>query len=110
MNQTVGAGGVTGSIETDGTIGVLGSSNILTWNLLLNDGTSTFDFLGPLSGANSAIEIEGADLSATATQLLFSFSGSDGGIALFQAPSPGSGVDYWRPAANDNDCARRACR
>lgn len=41
VNQTIGAGGVTGDIITDGTIGVLGAADIVSWNLLLNDGTNT---------------------------------------------------------------------
>jgi hypothetical protein len=81
VNQTIGAGGVTGFIETDGTIGVLGAgtADILDWNLLLNDGNTTVDMLGPLSGNNSGVLNEvfggGSALSATATQLLFDFSG-----------------------------------
>lgn len=38
VNQAVGAGGVTGFIETDGTIGVLDLSDILDWNLVSTDG------------------------------------------------------------------------
>jgi hypothetical protein len=33
VNQTVGAGSVSGFIETDGTIGTLTTANILNWNL-----------------------------------------------------------------------------
>jgi hypothetical protein len=53
----VGAGGVTGFIETDGTAGTLSDGNILDWNLLLNNGTTTFSLLGPLSGNNSQVDI-----------------------------------------------------
>ena len=48
-SQTIGAGGVTGFIETDGTIGTLNTGNILDWDLLVNTGVSTFDLVGPLS-------------------------------------------------------------
>jgi len=95
VDQTVGVGEVTGFVETDGTIGVLGASNILNWNLLLNDGTNTIDLLGPLSGSNSALGVAGSDLSATATQLLFNFSGSDNGWVLFQAPVLSTGSNFW---------------
>ncbi len=88
LNNAVGAGNISGSIQTDGTIGVLGDANLLDWNLLLDDGVGTFNLLGPLSGNNSGVDISGSDLSATATQLLFNFSGS--GFALFQNPSIGS--------------------
>lgn len=76
VNLTIGAGSVTGDIVTDGTIGGLVAANIVDWNLLLNDGTYTFDLLGPLSGANSGQYGGTVDLSATTTQLLFDFGGS----------------------------------
>ena len=95
VDQTVGIGSVKGFIETDGTTGVLGASNILNWNLLLNDGTNAIDLLGPLSGSNSALGVAGSDLSATATQVLFNFSGSDDGWALFQAPVLSTGSNFW---------------
>jgi PEP-CTERM motif len=77
VNLTIGAGSVTGDIVTDGTIGSLVGANLVDWNLLLNDGAATFDLLGPLSGGNSSFFFNTDDLSATASQLLFDFSGSD---------------------------------
>jgi hypothetical protein len=77
VNLTIGAGRVTGDIVTDGTTGSLGDANLVDWNLVLNDGATIFDLLGPLSGANSTIIFDTDDLSATASQLLFNFSGSD---------------------------------
>ena len=102
VDLTIGAGSVTGFIETDGTIGTLSSSNILNWDLLLNDGTTTFTLEGPLSGSNSGLELVGVDLSATSTQLLFNYSGTDDGWALFQAPEPGSGRDWFCPSTTTN--------
>jgi hypothetical protein len=80
VDQTIGAGGVTGDIVTDGQIGTLVQSDIVDWNLLLNDGTNSRDLLGPLSGSNSVVflhYITTPNLSATATQLLFNFSASN---------------------------------
>jgi hypothetical protein len=94
VSRTIGGSSVTGFIETDGTIGGLNTSNILNWNLMLNNGTNTFDLLGPLSGSNSVEQVVGADLSATATQLLFDFSGGNGWM-IFQAPIVGSGFNFW---------------
>src|ERR1700686_4708189 len=54
VNDTVGAGSVTGFIQTDGDLGVLAQADITDWHLVLNDGTSTFDLFGPASGNNSA--------------------------------------------------------
>jgi hypothetical protein len=81
--QTVGAGSVTGFIETDGTLGVIPltcggvegfcgivqSHIILDFNLLFDDGVTTFDD----NFSNSGFVVEGVALSATATQLLFNF-------------------------------------
>jgi len=94
-----GAASVTGTITTDGMIGVLSSPNILNWNLVLNDRTKlcgepvavvcTVNLLGPNGSAGGAggggghiASADGADLSATATQLLFNFGGSDNGEFL----------------------------
>ncbi len=95
VNNAVGGGSISGTIETDGTSGILGSSNILDWNLLLNDGTGTFTNKGPLSGNNSQLYFTATtNLTATATQLLFDFSGPVGGV-MFQNPNTGSAVNYW---------------
>src|SRR5664279_3454359 len=78
--RTIGVGSVTGFIETDGSLGVLSAANFVDWSLLLNDGTSTYTITGPLSGNNSVAFVQGADTTASATQLLFDFSGIDNGI------------------------------
>src|SRR5438876_4038918 len=68
VNQTIGAGGVTGTITTDGTLGALAAANLVDWALTLNDGASTF----LLNSANSEVGfILGKALSETASQLLF---------------------------------------
>jgi len=96
IDNAVGAGSVSGTIQTDGTIGTLSAADILDWNLLLNNGSSTFTLLGPLSGNNSQLDAFGSDLSATATQLLFDFTDlSTSGFYLFQNPTIGSGMNYF---------------
>ena len=105
VNQTVGVGNVTGFIETTGVIGLQGNLTIVDWNLLLNDGTATFDLLGPMSGSNSVLGFTGNDLFATATQLLFNFSGSDGGYILFQSPKLFTGSDFWCLASSNQGCS-----
>jgi hypothetical protein len=84
VSRTIGIGSLTGFIETDGTIGVLAAGDFLDWSLLLNDGTNTYNLYGPLSGNNSSVYVSGSDVTATATQLLFNFSGTDNGYFLFQ--------------------------
>jgi hypothetical protein len=78
IDQTVGAGGVTGDIVTDGTTGVLAEGDILGYNLTLNDGMDTDELTVPFF-----FPFSGSDLSATPTQLLFNFSGTDGGVVDF---------------------------
>jgi hypothetical protein len=78
IDQTVGAGSVTGDIVTDGANGVLAESDILAYNLTLNDGTDTDELTVPFF-----FPFSGSDLSATPTQLLFNFSGTDGGVVDF---------------------------
>jgi hypothetical protein len=86
---------VFGSITTDGTIGVLQSSDIVSWSLdLIDNLNSMYDV--ELTPANSTlVEDTGSALSATATSLFFDYSGS--GEFLIQANSPGafSGYDYF---------------
>jgi hypothetical protein len=90
VDQTVGAGGVTGTITTDGTLGALVSANLVDWNLTLNDGTTTF----LLTAANSERGIfSGTPLTETPTQLLFDTT--NGGAVLFQNPAFASGVNLW---------------
>lgn len=100
VNQTIGAGGVTGTITTDGTLGALGSTNLLGWSLTLNDGATAF----LLTAANSEVAfILGAALRETASQLLFDTA--NGGIVLFQNPTIGSGQNFWCLDNPSGSCA-----
>lgn len=91
VNQTIGSGGVTGTITTDGTIGVLGSVDITNWNLVLN-GVSPATFT--LTDANSVVLVVGSDVTATATDLLFDFGAITEGRLLFQV-NVASGTQYY---------------
>ena len=105
VNQTIGGTSVTGFFETDGTIGLLTSSNFLDWNLVLTNGANTFDMLGPLEiGFNSnGVAIGGTgNVSATPTQLLFNFEAASPGFLFMSASN-----SYWCLAsagANSNYC------
>jgi PEP-CTERM motif len=68
VNDVAGLTTITGTITTDGTLGVLDASNILAWNLTITYGTETAVLTGPPS-----ITILDNELSATASQLLFAF-------------------------------------
>jgi hypothetical protein len=101
VNRTVGIGSVTGSIQTNGTLGVLTAASITDWDLHLTDGTNTFELTGPLSGNDSVVFLQGADVSATTTQLLYNFSAGDAGLLLFQQ-GLFSGAHYYCDGAPAN--------
>jgi hypothetical protein len=82
VNQMVGPGSVTGFITTDGTIGTLSSTNILDWNLTLNDGHGDVSDLIP---SNSAVGSRGTDLTASSSDLMFNFNGNDIGAFYFSS-------------------------
>jgi hypothetical protein len=92
VDEPVGVGSIVGQIETNGDTGVLSKADILNWSLIVTgNGAST-----SLVSGSSTVLLEGADLTATPTQLLFNFSGTDGGYLGFQANNPGvfSGNKY----------------
>jgi len=80
---------ITGTITTDGMIGTISTGDLKTWSLTLNDGSNTFT----LNEANSGGYVQGTDLSATASQLLFNFDGT-GGYLFFQHPAIGANGPY----------------
>jgi PEP-CTERM motif len=85
-NSTLGA---VGFIKTDGTIGTIGTANIVDWNFALADNGVNFTLNG---AANSQKLVQGSTLTATASGLFFDFSGT--GLALFQNPNIGSGQNF----------------
>ena len=105
VNRVIVSGGVTGFIQTDGTLGILTGANISDWNLLLDDGLSTFSIFGPLSGNNSQVLVFGTSLTATANDIFFDFSNVAGDIGLFQNPTTGSGINFWCLDGANNSCA-----
>jgi PEP-CTERM motif len=90
INQTIGAGSVTGTIQTDGATGVLVATDITAWNLELNGVGASFN----LTNLNSGVFLTGSDVTATATNLFFNYSGTDSGHLLFQV-SFGNGSNYY---------------
>jgi len=90
IDEPVGAGGITGSITTNGATGVLVYGDLIDWNLTVSDGTHSFN----LNTANSGGEVVGIDLTASATQLLFNFGDTDGGALFFQNGGVGNPAQY----------------
>jgi hypothetical protein len=103
VSRTVGTGTATGFITTDGNTGTLVAADIKDWNILMTVGATTFDLTGPLSGNDSVLYFQGADLTATSTNLLFNFSGVDNGVFLLQQ-GLFSGLTYYCDAAAAGVC------
>jgi len=85
VNLPVGSGSVIGTIETTG---IIGAANILDWNLVISDGTNSFDLKGPASGNNSG-GIFSTGMTETANGLDFSFTGGSY-VEGFASPGIGS--------------------
>ncbi|NVD44296.1 PEPxxWA-CTERM sorting domain-containing protein [Qipengyuania atrilutea] len=79
----------TGSISTDGTIGVLDAGNITAFTFNLDDGFDTFT----ITEDNAETLFGGAGFIATLDSLRFNFSNPDA-FALFQNPIPASGRNF----------------
>ncbi len=82
-------GTITGTIETDGTIGTLSASNFVTWNLLLSDGLGHSFTLNP---GNSVVTITGTATTATANSLQFNYdTPNDGALGYFEIMDTSTG-------------------
>ena len=86
---------VFGSITTDGTIGVLATSDILSWNLNLIDNLNSANNFD-LTTANSLVDEDtGGGLSATATGLSFDFGAASAEFLIQVNPGKFSGFNYF---------------
>jgi len=102
VDETIGAGSVVGTIQTDGKTGVLATADILAFSLTLNVGAGKTP-LAIVDGVNASDEIGGSALTATSSALDFNFSGS--GFALFQSPYPGAaGMNYFCVEGINSNC------
>jgi hypothetical protein len=95
VNQMVGPGSVTGFITTDGTIGSLHATDILDWNLTLNDGhgdianlTSSNSFV---QGHGSVLAGAGSNLTASSSDLMFNFDPYGGMLSFNSTSTPFAG-------------------
>jgi hypothetical protein len=92
-----GTGTATGTITTDGNLGVLSATDTTNWNLTISDGVHPSVNLTSGSAGSSKGSL-GMDLTSTATNLLFSFTNVDNGYFFlsdnggFLCFGPGNGV------------------
>jgi hypothetical protein len=111
VNLPIGAGGVIGTITTDGKTGVLGAADFLSWNMTVfgNDGATQNLVNGPSGcevGNNTATFNPNAgtpDLTADANHIYFNFSATDGGYFGFQILPFYGGNQYWSCGAHNNN-------
>lgn len=91
VNDNFSTFSVAGTITTDSDSGVLNSSDIIGYNLTLNDGSSTLN----VTPGNSQEEVvDSGALTATAAGLFFDFGNTYSGQFLIQSPTFGSGTNY----------------
>ncbi len=82
ISRTNGIGSLTGTLTTDGTLGVLAGPNFVSSNLSVTVGSNsyslvglTYSSIGPvIPGATIRTETNGSNMVATSTQLLFDFA------------------------------------
>ena len=94
LDVVLSGGTVTGTITTDSDSGVLAASDILDYNLVLNDGSHTLNLLGALSGNNSEVLIGGSAVTASAAGLSYDFAANPAFFAI-QALPLGSSTDFF---------------
>ncbi len=93
---------VSGSITTDGTIGVIVTADVLSWNLNLIDNLHSANDYQLTPADSSLFEDIGSGLTATATGLFFNYS--DGGAEFLIQHSYGSGYNYFCFSATGGSC------
>jgi hypothetical protein len=99
VDRTVGLGTVVGTITTDGNTGALGLGDFLAWNLTLNGVGATYT----INNTDSVIWGDPfGDVTATATDLYFNFSGPTGDLIFQQGES--SGMHYYCDQAGVSAC------
>ena len=98
VNQTIGAGGVTGSITTNGDLGLLDEADITGWSLSLNGVGASYSI-----DENNSVRVLTGGLTATATTLFFNFSGPSA-MLLFQQ-GLNSGQHYYCNSAGPTACS-----
>ena len=74
VNQTVGAGSVTGTITTDGNLGTLTTGDIVAFNITINDGSGTTQLVNTQATAT----IFGSGVTATPTGLFLNYTLNSG--------------------------------
>lgn len=103
VNQTIADGSVVGTITTDGSFGTLAAADVTGFHLTVTGiGASVV-----LTDADSIVVNTGANLTATASKLLFDYSGPAGFLDFQQGPF-GTGMKYYCNASSLSACLQGA--
>ena len=110
VNEVMGAGGIFGTITTDGHVGTLTASDIVAWNLMVKgNGGATFNLVDGASGVEVGNRTDvfnpnagTPDLTADANHIYFNFSATDGGYLGFQTLPFYGGQQYCSFGAFNN--------
>lgn len=89
VNRVIGAGTLTGYIETNGALGAIGTGDFVDWSLTLTAPDINGGAPSTIIDGSNNFFLLGSGLSATSTDLLFDFSTS----SLFFAFT--SSNDFW---------------
>ena len=102
--RTLGGLVLTGTITTDGTIGILSASDIESYNLSLVDLNNA---PAPMNPTNTSLDLRGNDLIATLTTLSFNFADTSGDNLLDIFPACGfpCGTAVWLSAGANGGSA-----
>jgi PEP-CTERM motif len=99
VDLLTGAPSISGTITTDGTLGVLSATNIIGWNITLDDGTNTANIV---SGTDGPIVILNGDrLSASLTDLTYDFTFNGSSYFALQNNAPFRGAVCY---TSDSNC------
>lgn len=86
VNGAIGAGTVVGTMETDGTLGVLDTSDIVNWSFTISAGNLAGGASEVIDSTNTpGFGVFGTAFTATSTELLFDFTGA--GLVFFAGSS-----------------------
>ena len=93
-NWTVGSATAELSVTTDGTIGILGTGNVLDWTIKMTEGADTFTLFGPSAAVTPNCSSKVLRCLMSLTDLMFDFDAATG-LALFQSSGIGSSQTFY---------------
>lgn len=101
VDRTIGAGSVTGYIETDGTLGpLIATVRFTDWELTLTSSNLVAGSPQTIKFANSMVQLEGDAVTANSTDLFFDFGNSSAKNSFLSFSALGNALWYCLEVAN----------